>query len=328
MRDKKQIEQQLHELISVRASQDFGEQVAEAIQVIREIGQVDSEKAFLKIKMRIAREQMVGKWFGYAIRIAASLFIPLLMVSGWLFFKLPPEKVIQVSEQQITSPPGARSQMTLPDGSKIWLSSETTLRFNIPFENGQREVYLSGEAFFDVQSNPELPFIVRAGKVAVTVTGTRFNIKAWEEDKTTEVVLEEGVVYLGNLLQAGKNEGIMMNPGEQAIVDKSSGKTFVNKVSTEKYTSWYKGKLIFDETPMQEVALQLERWYGVKVIIGDPVIYKYRITTTFENEPLNQVLELLKISSPIDIRYYPAKLDDNYQIDARAQIIITAKPNI
>jgi ferric-dicitrate binding protein FerR (iron transport regulator) len=116
-----------------------------------------------------------------------------------------------------------------------------------------------------------------------------------------------------------------MNPGERAVFVKESGKLAVNKEKIDKYIAWQQGKLVFDETPMTEVAQMLERWYGVDVEVNDPEVRKYRINTTFENTPLHQVLELLALSSPIDIRYIPATIDENKQLKSLAKITINKR---
>ena len=157
----------------------------------------------------------------------------------------------------------------------------------------------------------------------VTVLGTHFNVKAFEQDPTIEVVLAEGKVSLSS---AGTKAGdaILLAPGERAVIEKTTNQTRVSSENIGKYIAWHSGKLIFDECPMPEVALQLERWFGIEVKIDDPKILSYRITTTFENEPLHQVLELLCLSSPIKFNYIPARLNKANQQQSKAKVIITS----
>ncbi len=324
MKEKKQLATELSQLITERESHDFEKQITEAARIIGEIGAIGSDQAFLRVKNRLKLIQPDRSWLHYLIRIAASLFIPLLLVTGWLVYRQAnPEE--QYCEQRVSNPPGIRSQLALPDGSSVWLGGESSIRFSLPFNKQNREIFLQGEAYFDVMKNKAIPFVVHADILSVTVTGTCFNVKAFEEDQTAEVVLEEGSIILQNHRMTGANKAIVMKPGERTTLDKSTGETVIERVKTENFTSWHNGKLIFDETPMPEVALQLERWYGVRVTIRDPEINKYRITTTFENEPLDQVLELLRLSSPIDIRYLPVTLNKSIPGKTRPEIIISIK---
>jgi len=149
-------------------------------------------------------------------------------------------------------------------------------------------------------------------------------VKAFSEDEALEVVLKDGQVSLLSE-KSGVENSIRMNPGERAVFMKESGKLEVKKEKIDKYIAWQQGKLVFDETPMTEVAGMLERWYGIEVEVKDPEVRKYRFNTTFENNPLHQVLELLALSSPIDIRYIPATIDEQKQIKSLAKVVIERK---
>ena len=325
MTNKDQINQQLKNLLSERKNQDLEEQIAEAGRIVSEIENIDNRKAFSMVESRIQRHRNIIRVLNTLTRIAAMLFIPLLIASIWLFYQQQtPSANIQFAMQEITSPLGVRSQIVLPDGSKVWLNSESTIRFKVPFEAISRRVELTGEAFFDVKKDLRRPFQVQSGKINVTVLGTRFNYKAFAEDPTVEIVLCEGIVSL-SAEGPGIGKELIMKPGERAVIDKKSNQTNISDEKTGKYIAWHTGKLVFDECPMPEVAVQLERWFGVEVKIDDPKILSYRITTTFENEPLHQVLELLSLSSPIKIAYIPAKIDKTNQMQSKAKVIITRK---
>ena len=155
--------------------------------------------------------------------------------------------------------------------------------------------------------------------------GTKFNFKAYDDEKKTEVVLEEGKVELYPSI-AKREDKVVMEPGTRAVVDNTNGQVVTNSENTEKFTSWRKGVMIFDNTPFVEVAKQLERWYGTEIIVKDPAIYRYNITTKFRDETLKDVLEMLEISSPIKIRYKANVLDPKTnQIKIKSKIIIEKK---
>jgi ferric-dicitrate binding protein FerR (iron transport regulator) len=110
-------------------------------------------------------------------------------------------------------------------------------------------------------------------------------------------------------------------------VGRRSGDIQLSKGDVDKYTAWHTGRLVFDETPMSEVARQLERWYGIRVVIQDPGILKYHFSTTFENEPLFQVLELLQLSSPVEIECQPARYDHGRESYTKSIVYIKKKTN-
>ena len=317
--------QYFEDQVNSRSNQNLEEEIAGAIKVISEIEEVDSHKAFLAVKGKIQKASKIKSLITAVSRIAAILFVPLLIGTLFAVHQLTnTAKSQQIAIQEITSPPGIRSQVLLPDGTKVWLNAESSIKFNIPFDQSQREIALTGEAFFDVHKNPEVPFVVKSGNVAVSVLGTRFNFKAYDQENRIEVVLEEGKVKLSTKTNIQGLEATM-NPGERAVYDKKDYSTQITNGKIDKYIAWHSGRLVFDDTPLPEVAAQLDRWYGIEVVLEGPQIENYKITTTFENESLNQVLDLLELSSPIDVKYENAKIDKISRKQTRSKIIITKK---
>lgn len=325
MANRSDINHKLANLIADRSNLESEEAIIDANRILTEMQSVDSQVAFNQVQRRIQNEFKVYWFWETSKKVAAVLFIPLFLASAWLFYlQIYSKKDQQYAMQEITSPPGVRSQVVLPDGSKVWLNSGSTIRFSIPFHKETREVGITGEAFFDVKKNPEQPFIVQSGKVQVKVLGTRFNYKAFDEDPTIDVILEKGKIALDIQNKTGGNE-IIMKPGEHAIIDKESNRSSIRTENISKYTAWHKGKLVFDNTPMTEVAQMLARWYGVEVIANDSEINNYRFTTTFEGESLFEVIELLSLSSPIRIKYFPATVGkDNHKL-TRSKVLISKK---
>ena len=319
------IQHKIEDLLEARSIQQPYEQITDARQIVSEIETIDSRLAFVQVQKRIRAEQKVGRFLNTAMRVAAVLFVPLLLASSWLFYQqFGPTDNAKLAVQEITSPPGIRSQVVLPDGSKVWLNAESTIRFPVPFPKDSRNVDLLGEAFFDVIKNPKQPFVVRSGHVDVKVLGTRFNYRAFKEDKNIEVVLEEGKIELNLNTNSGLKESVLI-PGDRAVIEKESGEMNISNQKINKYIAWHTGKLVFENTPMSEVASMLERWYGVEVVIQDPGIMNYRFTTTFDNESLFHVIELLGLSSPIHIEYIPATIGKDLQTQVRSKILINKK---
>lgn len=326
MTDNQSAHQSLRDLLDLRKNQDLDAQIAEAGMIVSEIGTIDSRRAFEQVERRIQKQNATIAFLNRFTRIAAVFFIPLLVASVWLFYRQlkEPAPHLHYAMQEITSPSGIRSQIVLPDGSNVWLNAESTIKFKIPFDESTRDVSLIGEAYFEVKKNPDVPFVVQSGKVQVKVLGTKFNCKAFTEENNIEVVLAEGKVSFNTEGSTQDSEKVM-KPGDRAVFDKTTNQTKITNGKIDKYIAWHSGKMVFDETPMPEVATQLERWYGIKVIIEDPTINKYRITTTFENESLHQILELLGLSSPIDIKYIAATVDKTNKRLTKSKIIFTKK---
>jgi len=319
------IEDKVKDLLETRNAQSIEEQIDEARRIVSEIDEVDSYAAFAQVSNRISGNTHPVRFLQLLTRVAAILFIPLAVASGWVFYKQYSQKDSgELAMQEITSPAGIRSQVVLPDGSKVWLNAESTLKFPVPFQQNIRNVDLKGEAFFEVTRNEKKPFVVHSGSVNVKVLGTRFDCKAFDEDKTIEVILEEGKVALNSGNQNGENEAIL-KPGDHAVIEKSTGKMNIQSEDIGKYIAWHKGKLVFSNTPISEVAQMLERWYGVEVVINDKDILNYRFTTTFDNESIFHVIELLGLSSPIQLKYIPASIAKDNKTQNRAKVLISKK---
>jgi len=317
--------QHFEKFIAGRKEQDIEAQIEEAEQIVHSLETIDSLKAFNRVKERLRDNQYKIRFLSIFSRIAAILFLPLLITSTWLLYRQGDQAAIeQFSMQKITNPPGVRSELILPDGSKVWLNAESTIRYQIPFDLKSRSVELTGEAFFEVKKDEQRPFHVESGKLRATVLGTCFNYKAFPEDTVTEIVLAEGKVRLNSIsFKTGKE--IILESGERAVVHKKTNQTEVSVEKTEKYIGWHEGKLIFDECPLSEVARRLDRWFGIDVKIADPGILNYQISTTFENESLQQILALLELASPIKTDLIPATIEKTTQRRNNAKVIITSK---
>jgi ferric-dicitrate binding protein FerR (iron transport regulator) len=168
---------------------------------------------------------------------------------------------------QIFVPYGKRMEITMYDGSKVWLNSGT--RFSYPGRmNGRsREVFLYGEAFFDAAKNPEAPFYVNTRDLKVIVTGTKFNVSAYDDDLLNNTVLVEGSVKVQPTGILSKN--IVLQPGEMATFIRENKTFFKDKADIDLYTSWVYGYLILDKVPISEVMKKLERYFNQTINVSD-----------------------------------------------------------
>lgn len=314
------------EFIDQRKSTEADQQVDRALSVISEIDSVDVDKAFARVSERLHKKMQVLQFVKQVQKIAALLLIPVL-VGGLYYIRRinVPGNTFSASSCYAESPAGMRSRIILPDSSIVWLNSGSCITYSIPFTESNRSVLLKGEAYFEVAQLHNAPFYVKSDKVLVKVLGTKFDFRAFNEESKTEVVLEEGKIELSFLENhAGKKWAIM--PGTRAVVDNRNGNVKMENGDTEQFTSWRKGRMIFDNTPFEEVEKQIERFYGTEIMVKNPEIYRYRITTKFDNETLNDVLEMLAISSPIRISYKPSTVyPKTNEIKSRSKIIIEKK---
>lgn len=164
----------------------------------------------------------------------------------------------QEEYHQITIPRGGEYMLKLADGTQVWLNAETELRYPAAFSEGQRKVFLKGEAYFEVAHDSLHPFVVESGKQRVTVLGTSFGIRAYEETDRVLTTLEAGKVRVDC-----ENQSVVLKPGEQACY--KSGQITVGKVNTWEYTAWHKGMFIFTNRPLEEILNTLSRWYNIEV---------------------------------------------------------------
>jgi ferric-dicitrate binding protein FerR (iron transport regulator) len=319
----------IEKFIEFRTGLSSEDKKLEAGLLLEEIKKVDVDNAYHKVTSRINSQSQTTRVITIITRIAAVLTLPLLAFTIWsLFFQDKPAELAEneITWHEIQSPAGMRSHVVLPDGTDLWLNAESKIKYAIPFTRENREVELTGEAFLKVVKNKNASFIVNAGAASVKVLGTQFNVKAYPDEENLEIALKEGSVEFTGSLTDGKRATAIMAPNDFLAVNKTTGQVKLQNKNLNKYISWVKNTIIFDETPMPEVAKTLERWYGVKVVIADTEINKYRFTTTFENESLFRVLELLELSSPaIRIKYTPGKINKQTNIATQSTVTITKK---
>jgi ferric-dicitrate binding protein FerR (iron transport regulator) len=202
---------------------------------------------------------------------------------------------------QVIIPYGKRIEITLADGTRIWLNSGSQLSYPVSFTSNSREVYLSGEAFFDVESDPSKPFQVITDDMKIEATGTRFNVTSYANDPTTQTVLLSGKV------SAGKNKRfartVDIEPGERIAYNKQEDNLMKDRVDVELYASWIDGYLIFDNEPVDEVFRKLERYYN-KNILTEKLSGRPTFTGKLDlADDLEKVLENIAFSASFSVDY-------------------------
>ncbi|MGN6421212.1 MAG: FecR family protein [Pseudobacter sp.] len=185
----------------------------------------------------------------------------------------------------MTTPKGRQFQFTLPDGTKIWLNAASSIRYPTTFKAKQRQVYISGEAYFDVAKDVSKPFIVSVDKqVEIQVLGTAFNINAYSNEGDIRTTLEDGMVKVKNISQGipeAVNKELVLKPGQQAIVSTGNNSlspaiTLEQDADIEKITAWKKGIFNFEGLSLVQVMKELERWYDIDVVYeGKPPVIRF-----------------------------------------------------
>lgn len=244
--------------------------------------------------------------------IAASLLLIVFLSNSFLFTK---QKTKSNANNTVTTKRGSKSKVQLPDGTEVWLNADSRITYNENFQGNQREVQLSGEAFFDVVRDESRPFIIHTNAIDVKVLGTAFNVRSYENEKNTETSLIRGSVEI-TLVKSPDKKKIILKPNDKLIVNNNEATvvgadnykkntTPLLTLSKIKYqeedssaveTLWVKNKLVFDGETMEEVAMKIERWYDVKVMIADNDLKRTKFSATFEDEDLKTVLEALRLA--------------------------------
>jgi ferric-dicitrate binding protein FerR (iron transport regulator) len=250
-------------------------------------------------------DQKPGFWF-YLQRVAAILFIP-LMLGSFLWGKFSHTSKADASDHEIYNEVfaayGTRSTLLLADGSKVWLNSGSSLSYPIKFKDQKRIVKLKGEAYFEVHSDISRPFIVQAQSINVIATGTKFNVQAFSGSNETQISLIRGKVSVNK--QNGENNTSTiaeLKPNQHLVYNTISGKKELKDEDVYRYVAWKDGKLIFRGEPLSEIIKKISQLYNVEIEMHGKSLHDFKYRATFQDESLEEILKLLKISSPIDYK--------------------------
>lgn len=240
----------------------------------------------------------------------------LVVVASWFMLNTSrPAAPLTVPLNEVVTNGGSKSTVHLPDGSSVILNTGSKLSYNKDFGANTREIYLSGEAFFDIAKNEKMPLVVHAGDVDIRVKGTIFNVKAYTEDSTVEASLIQGVIEVFSKNDLERK--IMLRPNEKIIIGKTSAVSssneakqivqppkeavfFLGKIKPNPIDSsiseiaWIQNKLAFYKEPFSSLAQKMERWYNVSIQFNDEHLKKFTFTGSFEKEDITEALNALR----------------------------------
>jgi hypothetical protein len=208
----------------------------------------------------------------------------------------------ELSYNTLTIPFGKRFNLELSDGTKVTLNSGSSLKYPVNFSNEvNRNVFITGEAYFQVSKDKKHPFIVHTDQLNVQVLGTSFNVSTYEEDSFADVVLVEGSVemYAKNWISNPK-ENTVLNPGVKGSFDKKNNTIKTQNVSTSIYTSWINGELVFRNMTFDNILKKMERHYNVSIVNKNKELGSEEFNARFGDEPIKKVLNYLKVTYKIN----------------------------
>lgn len=279
------------------------QQIDFAAEMLRVASQVNKEEELKKLHLQMnhpktSRYATIGRWMQ---RIAAVLFIPLL--GGWLYMYLAREPKLTPQTMEVKTSPGMTAKVILPDSSVVVLNSSSVLTYSSLFTNDTREVNLSGEAFFSVKKDEEKRFVVHTSHgTSVMVYGTEFNVDAYENAPEVLTTLVNGKISF-SFPNSGKKKEVLLAPGQKLTYDIKEGTVNLINANVDVETSWKEGRLVFDNTPFEQVLKSLGKRYGVVFTFQKESLKQNSFTGIFVNQRLDRILEHFSLASGFQFRY-------------------------
>lgn len=290
---------------------DFGREVPESI--IRDIkfnfnAAIDRIEAERDLRPAAARGAIARRTSRSAFRMvyAVAASILLLAVLGvYIFIRQDNARdlLTTLSFKEAKTPRGKQRHMVLRDGTQVWLNANSVLRYPRSFSGrDKREVYLAGEAYFDVAENKNKPFIVNTSGLSIKVLGTAFNVRSYEGDPMVETTLVRGKVTISTASE-GDTHTVTLLPNQKALFSKESKTIALQQtVNTDISTGWRNGWMIFENKPFSYIKETLERWYNVTIVMQDEKSLSCTFTAKFKDKTLEEVLDIFRNTESINYR--------------------------
>ncbi len=278
----------------------------------------------------------------HRFRWAAAAVVLFCLAGWWLTTFRNTDKssfVAKTNQNQVVTRPASRTQLRLPDGSKVWVNASSKLTYGNGFGEENRNVWLEGEAYFEVFKNKSLPFIIHTSRMNIRVTGTVFNVRAYPQEASSETALIEGSVEVA--LPGDKDWKYHLKPLQKLVVDDNgvtygnpavSGRKFAAGATVSSFTAslqslskplsdnqvvetaWVYNMLSFSDESFRQVANKMEKWYGAAIQFHDPDMENWHFTGSFRSETLTEALTALQLTTP-------------FSFTVRGNEVIIAKPD-
>jgi ferric-dicitrate binding protein FerR (iron transport regulator) len=215
---------------------------------------------------------------------------------GQLAYALSEENNEKILYNQVKVPVGGEYQLTLADGTNVWLNSDSEIRYPVQFNQDTRKVWIAGEVYFDVAHNKKKSFVVNVRNIEIEVLGTKFNVEAYDDHKNVTTSLIEGSVQLRK-----EAESVIIKPDQQAIIRDNEKQFAIRNVDAKKLALWKDGVFYFQEASLGTIMEKLERWYGIKVFFMNQSVKEKRFSVEVQRyENIEKILDILSRTEKVN----------------------------
>lgn len=258
--------------------------------------EVDSrvEKKIFEV---ITHERRIKKNFLFSHFWKVASVILLICTFGLSFLIYDGNRSSKVDDQQwiVRVEKGQKANMTLPDGTQVWLNSDSKITYNSNFNQANRDINLEGEAFFEVAKNENNPFVVHAKQMSVKAIGTAFNVKAYNDDPDIITTLVSGKVRVNTPAQSQ-----LLKPNQRLVYEKNERRTSIsNEQDIESFSAWRENELVFNDQNFKSITKVLERHYNIRFVFEDSQLETYCFSGAIPNTSLESLLEIFTLTSPM-----------------------------
>jgi len=287
--------------------EDIKEILNQSTEVIDKTGlyfdlkKYDTDKAWEKVDSQLPSKKKRIIHISWVYRVAA-IFI-LLVATSILVWRMSDSNQ-KFNEFATTQSDFSNPEVVLPDGSKVKLNHGSKLIYPKNFSGNTREVTLSGEAFFDVAKNPEKPFIIKTAGASIKVLGTTFNVYAYSESQTVEVIVKTGKVELNELVSSKTENGekVLLLPGEKGTFDKQNKTIAKETTFNPNNLSWYTHEIEFKYTRLSDVLQTLQRAYNLQITVEEGVDLDQKLSATFSQQQPDYIMEVIAMTQNLNLK--------------------------
>jgi transmembrane sensor len=316
LNEKKELERQINRRINLMRNKR--RQILTSIMKYAAVALIFTAIGGLLVYLNPKNESLYLQQFSKIIKVPSSINGPMLITSNGENFNLKKssstvdyshngaivinnDSVLQTADDapnvlnQLVIPYGNQSKVVLSDNTVVWLNAGSRLVYPTLFKDKTREVFLVGEAYFEVSKNPKKPFIVNLSGIDIKVLGTSFNVSAYSEDNVIQTVLKEGSVAIRRKGANFFENDIVIKPNQLASFDKTSNDTKIFEVDADSYSFWTKGLIRFEEIDFSRVIKKVERFYNISINFSDPQKEIMRISGKLDlKQSRKEVMEYLE----------------------------------
>lgn len=271
---------------------------------------------------RFPEKKVKSKVLGFLVRAAAVLLIAAGAYAFYQYNYINGQQQQSAREQvyhTLVSEEGEQIHFRFNDGSKVVLNGNSTVRYPSDFGSGTRELFLDGEAYFEVNRDHPQPFIVYAGNMRVTDISTKFNINAYPEGDYYEVTVSDGEVEVmasvgqstppDSIEQSARPQPVRITQGQKVEVDREEGEMVISRANLHASLGWLDNRLVFDGEPLSQIVARLERYYDIEIEVLDEQLLSQQVTASFQNERMENVFKVLSLSLDADYRINQTRVE-------------------